>query len=200
MLGRPLDLGKAALQRIDDVAGILDRQCRLGQIGELVCVAGRQSVGLGDSLDEGDCTLWQLPHRAHDFGVTPMSDQDDSEPLGVAPLCLYMHFADERAGGIDLEEMALARRFGNRLGHPVGREHDRPVVFRDFVELVDEDRCLALQLVDHEFVVNDLVAHIDRPAIPFERSLDDFDGAHHPSTKSTRRGHQDRERRLRHGS
>src|SRR3979409_654183 len=65
----------------------------------------------------------------------------------------------------------------------MGAEHgDRER--RYFGQILDEDRALVLQAFDHVFVVNDLVAHIDRWAVFFERALDDLDGTHHPRTKS----------------
>jgi hypothetical protein len=55
---------------------------------------------------------------------------------------------------------------------------------RNFRQILDEDRPLIFQAFDHVFIVHDLVAHIDRRAILFERALDDFDCTHDPRTKS----------------
>ena len=56
-----------------------------------------------------------------------------------------------------------------------GEDH-RPVVGH-LVELVDEDRTLGLEALDHEAIVHDLVPDIDRPAVAREGALDDLDGA-----------------------
>ena len=71
-----------------------------------------------------------------------------------------------------------------------GKDH-RPVAIGDFVELVDEDRAFALQIVDHKFVVDDLMAHIDRRAIKRQRPLDNVDGPHHAGAKTARGREQD---------
>jgi hypothetical protein len=57
------------------------------------------------------------------------------------------------------------------------REHHGPVAIRNLVQLVDEDRALGFQVIHHELVVHDLVAHIDGCAIKRERPLHDVDGA-----------------------
>jgi hypothetical protein len=45
------------------------------------------------------------------------------------------------------------------------------------VELFDEDRATMLEVVDHEAVVHDFMAHVDWRAERFQRALDDLDGA-----------------------
>jgi hypothetical protein len=73
----------------------------------------------------------------------------------------------------------------------VGAEHDRHAVGH-FVEFLDENRALGLQAIDHIAVVDDLVAHIDRRAVAFERALDDLDRAVDPGAEAARRGDQHR--------
>ena len=113
-------------------------------------------------------------------------------------LRLHMHFGDERAGGVDLVEIAPLGRRRHRFRHAMGGEDDRPVARRDLVELVDEDGAFALQIIDHVFVVNDLVAHIDRRAMQRQCALDNVDGPHHAGAEAARRGEQDFERRFAH--
>ena len=72
----------------------------------------------------------------------------------------------------------------------MGGEDDRAVVGH-FVELVDEHRAHALQPVDDEAVVDDLVADIDGRAEPLERQLDDLDRAVDARAEAARRGDQD---------
>jgi hypothetical protein len=56
----------------------------------------------------------------------------------------------------------------HRFRHAVrGKDHG-PVV-RHLVELVDEDRALGLEVLDHEAIVDDLVPDIDRPAVTLQR-------------------------------
>ena len=49
----------------------------------------------------------------------------------------------------------------------------------------------AAEALDHVFVVDDLVAHIDRRAVADERLLDGIDGPHHPGAEAARGAEQD---------
>ena len=62
---------------------------------------------------------------------------------------------------------------------------------RHLVQLLDEHRALGAQVVDHELVVHDLVAHVDRRAVQLERALDDRDGAVDAGAEAARLGEQD---------
>ena len=57
---------------------------------------------------------------------------------------------------------------------------------RHFRQILDKDGALVLQAFDHVFIVNDLMAHIDRRAVLLERALDDLDRAHDAGAKSAR--------------
>jgi hypothetical protein len=54
-------------------------------------------------------------------------------------------------------------------------KHDM-CAFGYFIKLVDEDCALGLQAIDHELVMHDLVAHIDRCSETVERLLHNLDG------------------------
>ena len=109
-----------------------------------------------------------------------------------------MDFGDQRAGGVDIEQIAPASLFGHRFRHAVSREHDGPVA-RHLIEFVDEDRALGFQAFDDEPVMYDLMPHIDRPSIALDGALDDLDGTIHPGAKAARAGEQDREGLFDHG-
>ena len=113
----------------------------------------------------------------------------------VMPLGLAMDLGDQRAGGVDEEQVAAAGLGRHRLRHAVGGEHDGPVV-RHLVELLDEDRALGLEAFDDVAVVHDLVADIDRPAVALDGALDDLDGTIDAGAEAARAGEQDRERLL----
>ena len=104
-----------------------------------------------------------------------------------------VHLGDQRAGRVEDEEVARSRRLRHALRHAVGREDHRPVGIGDLVELLDEDRALRLQALDHVAVVHDLVAHIDRRAEALERLLDDLDGAVDAGAEAARGAEQDLE-------
>jgi len=54
-------------------------------------------------------------------------------------------------------------------------------------EFLDENGALFLQAVDHVFVVDDLMADIDRGAIDGQGPFDGINGAHHPGAEAARR-------------
>ena len=66
-------------------------------------------------------------------------------------------------------------------------EHDRKAV-RHIVQILHEDRAAGLQALDHEAVVDDLVADIDRAAEFLQRPLDDLDRAFDAGTEAARIG------------
>jgi hypothetical protein len=90
---------------------------------------------------------------------------------------------DERTGGIEDRQAAHRGFLLDAPGDTVGAE-DGDGVRRHFRQALDEDRALVLQAFDHVFVMDDLVAHINRRAILLERALDDLDGTHHARAKS----------------
>jgi hypothetical protein len=61
---------------------------------------------------------------------------------------------------------------------PPGRRRgpeNHDAIVRHLVEFLDEDRAALAQVVDHEAVVHDLVAHVDRRAEDLQRAVDDID-------------------------
>ena len=75
--------------------------------------------------------------------------------------------------------------------HAVGGEHHRRVAVGDFAQLLDEDRALGLEALDHVAVVDDLVADVDRRPVKRERPLDGVDGAHDAGAEAARRAQDD---------
>ena len=62
------------------------------------------------------------------------------------------------------------------------------VMYRDFFELLDEHCTLSAQISNHVFVVNHLVANIDRGAVLLEREIHNVDRPIDAGAKSTRIG------------
>ena len=56
--------------------------------------------------------------------------------------------------------------------------------------ILDEDRSLLSELLDHVAVVNDFVTHVDRRSEPPKGELDDLDGPVYAGTESARVGEQ----------
>ena len=122
-----------------------------------------------------------------------MADQDDMAAPLVMDLRLAVNLGHQRTGGIDGEECG-ERRFGNGLRNamwatgasPSGTSSSSRTKTAPFL----------LQVLHHVFVVNDLMAHVDRRAMDRQRLLDGIDGER--PRREAARGKQDIERRLRH--
>ena len=120
--------------------------------------------------------LGRLAHRALDLLVAGVADEDDRVALGGELLGLDVDLGDQRAGRVDREQAALARRSAwTRRRDAVGGEDDRGAL-GDLGLLLDEDRAALAQLLDHVLVVDDLLAHVDGRAVELERALDGLHG------------------------
>jgi hypothetical protein len=98
-----------------------------------------------------------------------------------------VHLGDQRASRVEDFQIARIGFTPHGLRHPV-RAEDNGGVIGDFVQLVHEYRPLFFKAIHHEFVMHDLVAHIDGRAEKLERALDDVDGAVNAGTKTARIG------------
>ena len=158
--------GKPLLQHGDDLGGVVDRQRGLGHEGEIVRILRREGRRILGGLDQRHRARRQLPERADHLRVMGMPDQEDFAAALEMDRRLPVHLGDQRAGGVQREEIAGLGVGGHRFGHPVGRKHHRRVgIVGDFGQFLDENRALGLEAVDHIAVMDDLVADIDRGAI-----------------------------------
>ena len=95
-----------------------------------------------------------------------------------------MHFGHQRTGGV---EHAQAARFGiaaHGLRHAMRAENQR-CAGRHLVEVFDKHRAFFAQIIDHKFIVNDFMPHINRRAMQCDGALNDFDGAINTGTETT---------------
>ena len=174
-----------ALDRGQDLGRVVDAQRGLRHHRQLVAARAHLGHVLG-VLDQVDA-LAQLAHRAFDLGVALVADHDEFIALLGQLGHLHMHLGDQRAGGVEDLEAALGGLGAHRLADAVRAEHQRGAG-RHVGQVLDEDRALGLQVVDHVGVVHDLVAHVDRRAELAQRALDDLDGPVHAGTEAARFG------------
>ena len=187
-LVRADDRREARLQRRDDLGGVVDRERGLGDEGEPGGVARGDARDVGDGLDQEHRARRQLAHGADHLRVAGVADHHHLQAVRVVALGLEMHLGDQRAGGVDVEHARAPRprpaptsaRRGRRRP-PGGRAGSRRAPRR-------RPRPWRLQAVDHEAVVHDLVAHIDRRAPFLERHLDDLDRPVDAGAEAARRG------------
>ena len=71
------------------------------------------------------------------------------------------------------------------------RAEDGQRAGRDLAQVLDEARAFGLQRVHHVTIMDNLVAHIDRLAIFFERPFDDVDRPDDAGAKPPRLGKKD---------
>ena len=127
-----------------------------------------------------------------------MSDQQHMTAEPLVTHRLLMHLGNERAGRVEIEQIARLRVGRHRFRHAVGRKHHRRVamVGRYFVEFLDEHGAELLKTLDHVAVVHDLVPHIDRGAVFLQRQNHDLDRAIDARAKAARLAKPDCERWL----
>lgn len=159
VFGRGFDRGKSLLESRDHSGSLLDAEGGLRQVGYFLAVGEGDLVDFLRSFDEEDM-VGGFPHRADDFVVSFMSDEDDAVTFACVPDGFDMDFGDEGAGGIDRAQSSGAREFANFGRDSVGAvEENRP--FRDVAQVIDERDSLGRELIDHMLVVNDFMIDVD---------------------------------------
>ena len=91
--------------------------------------------------------------------------------------------------------MACPSRYRRKRPRGGVRAEDHRDAIGNVVDLLDKDRALGLERIDHEAVVDDLVPDIDRYAIALDRPLDDLDGPVHPGAEPAGSGDHHAEER-----
>ena len=133
----PRSAGKRSRSALDDLVGLVDRERRLGQVGDALGIGRLDALGRAMS-STSRIDVGRLAERALDLLVALVADQEDRLALRGEAARLGVHLADERAGGVDHVEPALGGVRAHRGRDAVGREDDGRAV-RHLVELVDED-------------------------------------------------------------
>ena len=123
--------------------------------------------------------------------MADVADEDDAPAAFMVNLGFAVHLGDERAGGVDSEELARRGLLGHRFRDAVGGEDHRMGARGGFLEFLYEDDALGLERVDDEFVVHDLMAHVDRRPVKPERLLHNIDRPHDAGAKTARRTEND---------
>ncbi len=122
-----------------------------------------------------------------------MPDQDHGPALTDIALALVVNFGHQRAGGVDHRKAAVGC-FALDVFRNAMRAEDGNRAVGNLGHVLDEQCAFRLQRFDDEFVVNDLVAHIDRRAVFFQCALNDIDRPHDAGAKTARLGEHDIER------
>ena len=182
------EVRETLVQPLDDACGIIDRQCRLGDEAEIFRVRRRIGFSILDGLDQRHSAFRQLPHRADHFRMSGMADQHHMAAELLVAHGLLVHLGDQRACGVEVEQITLGGIGRHRFRHAMGGKDNRllAVLRRDFVEFLDKDRAFGLKSFDDIAIVNDLVADIDRRAVFLQRQNDDLDSPVDAGAEATR--------------
>ena len=130
--------------------------------------------------------MGQLAHGANGFRVAGMADHDHLQAGIRMTLRFDMDLADQRAGGIDIDHVAGLCRGRHGFRHAMGRENHRAIIWA-VTEFLNKHRTFVAQTINHEFIVNDLMAHIDRCPPFFQSHLNNLDGPVHARAEPARR-------------
>jgi hypothetical protein len=156
-------------------------------------VGGGEGFGVFHRLDQRHDARIDLAHRADDFGVAFVADEQDVEAVAGVALRLGVDLGDQGAGGVDIGHLAPGRFGGDDLGDAVGGKDDGAIV-RAVGQLLDEDGAHRFETFDDVRVVDDLVAHEDRGAPLGQGLLDDLDRPVDAGAKAAGGGEENGER------
>ncbi len=172
------------MQRRDDRSGVIQRQRRLSDIGELIRRSNLQPLNVFDAFDQMHAAVG-LTHRAFDFRMTQMPDHHDLAPGGAHFCDFDVHLCHQGTRCIEHAQPALPCFALHTLGYAVGREnHD--AARRNLIEIIDKHRAFGTKIVNDVLVMNNFMPDVNRCAVHRKRPLDDFDRAINAGTETTR--------------
>ena len=131
VFARTLDVGETLTQGIDNYRRIVNRQSGLSDIGQIVGVANLEHFNLMLIFDQVHLATVRaivLTHRALDFGMTFVADQNAFATRAAKGRYLNVNFGHQWAGRIEHTKPTLCSLGLHRLGYAVCTEdHDRVV-------------------------------------------------------------------------
>ncbi len=123
--GRRLDQREFLLQRADDAGRVLDRKRGLGDEAERCRIGRLEARDVGLVLDQRNGAFGQLPHRADHLRMAGMADQEHVAAEALVAHRLLVHLGDQRAGRVEVEEVARLGVGRHGFRHAVGGEDHR---------------------------------------------------------------------------
>jgi hypothetical protein len=136
-----------------------------------------------------------LAHRADDFGVTGVADEENVVAGAGVVLRFGVDLGHEGAGGVDEGHLAASGFGGDDFRNAVGGEDDGAII-RAFGEFLDEDGAHGFEAFHNVGVVDDLVPHEDGGAPFHQRLFHDLDRAIDAGAEAPGRGEEDGEGRF----
>ena len=127
-----------------------------------------------------------------------MADQHHFAAASKMQLRFTMHFGHQRTGGIQRKQIACLRLFRHGFWHTMGRENHGRRAIRHLAQLVNKHRSFAPQALDHIFVMNNFMTHINRRAVKRQGLLNRINRPHNACAKAARRTQKNIQDRFRH--
>ena len=104
--GGALDVRKPLLEDGNDLLGLVQAQCRLGEVENPVRIGYRNRFGfLAARYD--DRVVGGLPRSAHNLVMVTVADEQDCPSRGGKTHSFLVNLRDERTGGVDNLKAAL---------------------------------------------------------------------------------------------
>jgi hypothetical protein len=175
VLLRAADVGEARASAPHHACRIVHRQCGLGDVGQLVRVA---------HLQAGDFSMRHPPDtcRVGDWPMVPSTSGWPLWPIMMISRPASRIFFTSTWTLVTRGQVASkhAGRVPRLPGGPTGGRRGRCRSASNlgrFLHFFDEHGALGFQVIDHELVVDHLVAHVDGCAEFLQGLFDDGDGA-----------------------
>ena len=181
---RALNVREPLAQRGDNVARLIQAERGLRQVRDPVRVGQRHRRHFRRRPDYL-CHRRCLAQRANHFVMIAMANQNQRIAFLGELHRLHMHLGDQRTRSIDHPQLPQFAVLAHFRRNAVGAVDDA-LALRHFIHAIDKDRALLLQFLDHEAVVDNFLAHINRPPKGLQRNPDNIDRAHHPSAEPPR--------------
>ncbi len=138
VFGRVGDFGKLFPKSFDHDVRVIDAECRLGEVGDLVCVGNAQSINVLGRLNENDL-VGCFAHRPDHFIMALVANQDDGIPLLGVFDGFEVNLDDKRARRVDRAEFTCPRLVSDLGGNAVGAIKQSGTV-GNLIHGFDEDR------------------------------------------------------------
>ncbi len=184
-------VGEPLATRHGDTLPIAVRERGLGEQRDRF-VELRQRVDLADATRPGD-RIGRDRHRADGFLVPLVAHVDDAIPLAGTHLHLVVHLRDERAHRVDDEAATCSRAAATTSGAEPCADSMIGATRRHFVTSSTKTTPRALEPLDHDLVVDDLVVAVHgrlershHPCQRLDRHLDAGAEAAGAQARSTR--------------
>ena len=117
--------------------------------------------------------------------MPPMAHQQYFLALAVVLLSFIVYPCHQRADRVDNPEAAFFGLLEVIRRRAVGGEHHQRSD-RDLVQGINRDGPFSFQVGDDVGIMDDLVFHVDRRAVPLQANIYNLYGAHHPGAKAAR--------------